>query len=85
MLGLFVNLQWQQSRIGKQIINVAQVVFTGELIVAIMAYISFAVVFHADYDRHYAWESVVAACVVLRPGATTTASDPAHRKFDPRW
>ena len=65
MLGLFVNLQWQQSRIGKRIINVAQVILTGELVLVVVAHAAFAVAFHADYNRHAAWEAAVGYFVIV--------------------
>ena len=68
MLGLFVNLQWQQSRMGKRIINVAQVILTSELIVAIIVQVALTVTINTDYLRHYAWESAIVALMILSSG-----------------
>ena len=65
MAGLFANLRLPQSHRGKKLLDAAQVIFTSELFLVIVAHVVVIAVFHADFYRHAAWQDFIDCCVVV--------------------
>ena len=88
MLGLFANLQWQPSRLGKRMLGLAHVSLSCVLVLAAIGHGVVEGVFCADPHRNAAWQSVVSALIasvsvllvlpVLLRSLAILVSSPAH-------